>query len=311
MDIYTDSVAYGMQLMPAASKWSTPATYRSSAIGEAAAHCYAGRPVHAAQGPADARWPCLLIVESTAGSQFDLLVSLGREGIALPDGALCAAGGGYGLHGLRGRSWAATPGNIHLSMWLAPPEGTVPSAVRFLAMAAVSVVETIDRIPGLEGRAGIRWVNDVFVGDAKVCGILTHALAPSDGIGAAVVGIGLNVETAPVVEPTPFVPRIDSLSELCGDQRACRLGSVFEALLAALARNYRRLEDGRYVDILTSYRARSLVIGRRVAVCAEGDVDPPRVLAEGRVERIGDDLELFLEGIARPFTRGRVLFRPE
>ena len=242
-------------------------------------------------------------------SQFDLLVDLGRRGLAVPDGVLLAAGGGLGLHGLRGRSWAARPGNIHLSMWLAPQRAAVASSVHFLAMAVVSVVETIDRLPGLEGRSGIRWVNDVFIGDAKVCGILAHALAPSDGIAAVVVGIGLNVETVPKVEPTPFVPTVEALSRLCDDPHACRLGPVFGSLLAALERNYRGLEVGRHADILAAYRARSLVIGRQVAVCAAGETEPT-VLAEGRVERLGENLELYLEGIERPFTTGRVLLRP-
>ncbi len=310
MVVYTDSLAYGSRLMPSASAWSTPAAYPSPAIGEAATRCYGTRTVHSARGPSDARWPCVLIVESTAGSQFDLLVDLGHHDVALPDGVLLVAGGGVGLHGLRGRSWAALPGNVHLSMWLAPPQGMVPSAARFLAMAAVSVVDTIDRVPGLEGRAGIRWVNDVFIGDAKVCGILTHVLVPSDGVGAVVVGIGLNVETAPIIEPTPFVPNVDALSNLVGGQQMCRLGPVFESLLSALDRNYRRLEEGRYAEILAAYRERSLVVGRRVTVCAEGEPSPA-VLAAGRVERLGEDLELYLEGIERPFTTGRVLFQQE
>ena len=308
MHIYTDSVAYGRRLLPSASAWRTPAVYPSSVIAEVGAHCYGGRAVHSAQGPARARWPCLVIVESTAISQFDLLVDLGRCGVPVPDGVLLAAGSGVGLHGLRGRPWAARPGNIHLSMWLGPQEEPAPSPVSFLAMAAVSVVEAIDRIAGLEGRAGIRWVNDVFVGDAKVCGILTHALAPNQGIGAVVVGIGLNVETVPAVEPTPFVPSVDALSDLCDDPQACQLGPVFGSLLVALEQNYQRLEQGRQADVLAAYRKRSLVIGRQVAVCAEGETEPT-VLAEGRVERLGEELELYLEGVAQPFTTGRVLLR--
>ena len=299
MNIYTDSVDYAARLVPSASGWAPAATPPS--FTDVAGPCFGGRRVHAARMH-DFSWPALLIVESTTGSQFDLLVECGRRGADLPDGVLCVAGHGTGLHGLRGRPWTALDGNIHLSMWLRPPAGTVPSATRFLAMAAVSVVEVIDGLPGLADRAGIKWVNDILVDGAKVCGILTHV--PKEGI--AVIGIGLNVETVPSVPATPFVPRSAALQPMGAGPDACALGAVFTALLRALARNYGRLVSGGFGDLLAAYRRRSLVVGRTVRLYREGDTHA-EVLAEGRVARVGDELELYLEGVDRPFTTGRVV----
>lgn len=299
MDVYADSIDYTARLVPGASGWA-PTTI-PAALAEVAGPCFGDRPVHAARLDGHS-WPALLVVASTTGSQFDLLVECGRRSADLPDGVLCVAGRGTGLHGLRGRPWTALDGNIHLSMWLRPPAGAVPSATRFLAMAAGSVIEVIDELPGLAGRAGIKWVNDILVDGAKVCGILTHV--PRDGI--AVIGIGLNVETVPSVPATPFVPSSAALRPMVTSPDACGLGKVFTSLLRALARNYDRLVSGGYGELLAEYRRRSLVVGRAVTLYREG-TSHTEVLAEGRVARIGDELELYLEGIDRPFTTGRVV----
>ena len=37
-----------------------------------------------------------------------------------------------------------------------------------------AVVDALDAVPGLEGRARIKWVNDILIGDAKVAGILAY-----------------------------------------------------------------------------------------------------------------------------------------
>lgn len=307
MLLVTDSVAYAARLLPQVARWNENVCYSSAGLAACAERMFGDRPVFRSEQDGPEPWSSLFVVETATSSQFDLLVELGRLGVALPDGTLCVAGAGRGLHGMRGRQWAALPGNIHLSVHLLVPPGLVRSAAPFVAMAAVSVVETIDGIPGLEGRAGIRWVNDVFVGGAKVSGILAHVDAGESGISSAVIGIGLNVETRPTVEPNVFVPRTDSLAGAGGAPAACRLGPVFALLLDALAANRRRLIAGGEREIVAAYRRRSLVLGRHVTVFAEGEDGRPVERGSGVVEHIGEQLELRLAGVAQPLANGRVV----
>jgi BirA family biotin operon repressor/biotin-[acetyl-CoA-carboxylase] ligase len=307
MFIVTDSTDYAARLLPAVSGWSKDVCYPSAPLAAFAERMFGTRPVFQSERGGPGPWSCLFVSETARGSQFDLLVGLGRQGTALPDGTVCVAGSGIGLHGMRGRHWTALPGNIHLSARLHVPPGLTRSAAPFVALAAVSVVETIDRIPGLAGRAGIRWVNDVFIDGAKVSGILAHVDADESGIASAVIGIGLNVETQPTVEPSMFVPRTDSLIHAGGEPAACHLGGVFAILLEALAVNWRQLVTGGVTGIVEAYRRRSLVLGRHVTVFTEGDEGRPVERASGRVVRLGDDLELYLDGGGRPLTTGRVV----
>jgi biotin-(acetyl-CoA carboxylase) ligase len=254
MLIVTDSTDYAARLLPAVPGWSPDVCYPSGALAAFAEQVFGERPAFRSEQGGPGPWSYLFVSETARGSHFDLLVELGRQGTALPDGTLCVAGSGSGLHGMRGRHWTALPGNIHLSVRLRAPPGLTWSAAPFVALAAVSVVETIDRIPGLAGRAGIRLVNDVFIDGAKVSGILAHVDADESSIASAVIGIGLNVETRPSVEPSMFVPRTDSLVHAGGEPAACHLGAVFAILLEALAVNWRQLNTGGVTGIVEAYR---------------------------------------------------------
>ena len=59
-----------------------------------------------------------------------------------------------------------------------------------MAFAAVAVCETL-RFYGLN--PVIKWANDIFVGDKKICGILIENLFAGANVSSSVVGIGLNV----------------------------------------------------------------------------------------------------------------------
>jgi biotin-(acetyl-CoA carboxylase) ligase len=123
----------------------------------------------------------------------------------------------------------------------------------------------------------------------------------------AVLGIGVNVETTPEVDPTPFVPRAGALRDVASASEHCRLGVVFEALTSALDRNYRALLVGGRAELLDRYRSRSLVLGREAVVCAESSGTAPDVIAEGRVVALSDHLELVFEGREEPVRKGRLI----
>ena len=62
-------------------------------------------------------------------------------------------------------------------------------AVRVTTAAAVTVAEAIG------DKARIKWVNDIYVGGKKVCGILTEAVHHGGAL-YIIIGIGINVTTA-------------------------------------------------------------------------------------------------------------------
>lgn len=256
-------------------------------------------------------WTHLLLTERAEDSQCDRLMALARGGHDIPDRTVCAAGSGRRFHGFKGRGWSAEPGNLHLAVHFAPHCEIERFEVAFTILAAVSVVEAIDEVPDLRGRAGIRWVNDIVANDAKLGGVLAYTQTRHRTVTSAILGIGLNVEVTPAVGMTPFVPAVGSLRDLAADGDGITQRLMLERLLGVLQRNYDLLLRAGYRPLLERYRQRSTVIGRECMICTdESDMDLD-VIATGRLLAIGDGLELHLAGESKPVLRGRLLVRHE
>jgi len=254
-------------------------------------------------------WQYAFLVENASASHYDLLLELSREGIVLPDRTLCLAGSGSKFHGQRNRPWAAVPGNIHLTVVLKPERKVNNFQACFPALAAVSVVEAIDGIKGLFGRAGIKWVNDVVIDEVKMAGFIAHSLCLEGLIQIAFLGIGLNVETTPEVESSRFVPEVGSLGDFYDRVDTCRQSDVLHRLLKALDRNYEAMLRGEWKAIIEVYRQRSLVLGREVTIFSDPVNKKQKEIYAGRVIGIGNNLELYLEGQEKPVYAGRLVFK--
>jgi BirA family biotin operon repressor/biotin-[acetyl-CoA-carboxylase] ligase len=250
-------------------------------------------------------WMQLILAADAARSQCDRLLALSRDGHDIPDRTACLSRTGRGFRGFKGRSWSGAPGNIHLAVHFAPGCVVERFEVAFTILAALAAVEAIDGVPEVGLRAGIRWVNDIVVGDAKLGGVLAHTQTCGRVVTSAILGIGLNVAATPDVEPTPFVPAVSSLHALT-EGAGVPLNVVVARLLDALQRNYRLLLQAGYRPLLDRYRQRSTILGRECTVCTDESDLIPEVIATGRVVAIGDGLELELEGRSAPITRGRL-----
>lgn len=310
MEVYTDSIHFAEQILPqTVGRWSSVSAEPGADTAALRRKLFDGRFVFTSALESDLIWDQLFLVESAPQSQYDLLIELNRAGESLPDAFLCVAGEGSRFHGFKNRNWTASPGNLHVSCSLAPAQRIDHFGAGFMILAAVSVVDAIDTVPGLESKAGIKWVNDILIDDAKVCGVLAYTQTMADVVTSAVLGIGLNVETTPSVAPTPYVPKVGSLCDIVADRQTCNRAELLNALMNSLDRNYRSLTNGRYDTLLTRYRERSIVTGRDVEIHSDDSSAEPRVLAGGRVKGLSQDLELILEGSDHPISRGRLVLK--
>lgn len=94
--------------------------------------------------------------------------------------------------GRRGRDWFSPFGsNIYLSLLWRFQDGA--SRLGGLSLAiAVAVMRVLESI-GLE-KAGLKWPNDILVGEQKLAGILVEVAGESNGPCHAVIGIGVNFD---------------------------------------------------------------------------------------------------------------------
>lgn len=201
------------------------------------------------------------VLEET-GSTSLVAKDLARQGAA--EGTLVVAKRQSGGKGRLGRSFFAPEGGIYMSAVLRP---AIPAdkAVFITTCAAVAVARAIEQETGL--KAGIKWVNDIFVGGKKVCGILTEAaLDFESGIPEYVIlGIGINIEWQTL--PKELEGIVGCLEEYTGTpvSKSRLLAKVWNEFSVL----YKELASAGYMG---EYRERSILIGREVTVLsAEGD----------------------------------------
>jgi BirA family biotin operon repressor/biotin-[acetyl-CoA-carboxylase] ligase len=223
----------------------------------------------------------------------------------------CVALDGRGFHGQRGRRWVAAPGNLHLCAAFPAPRLEAREARVLPMLPAVAVVDAVDALTGGAVRPGIKWVNDLLVGGRKIGGVLTATQVQGDVVGAVLVGIGVNVFTAPPVPPTRFVPSVGCLADVGAE---ATWADVAFLVLAALGRRMTEVATRGTESLLDAYRAASLVVGREVCVFAdpESGESPsgprPTPVHRGTVQGIAADLSLVLEGLETPVSSGRLAF---
>ncbi len=202
-----------------------------------------------------------MIVYEETDSTNRVAKELAAKGAA--EGTLVLAKRQTGGKGRLGRSFFSPEGGIYMSMILRP---AIPAerALLITTCAAVAVARAIERV--CDVKAGIKWVNDIFVDGKKVCGILAEAgLNPNSDIPDYVVlGIGINVKKQAVPE---------ELKEIVGCLEDTGQTVLNEDLIAAVWEEfeelYRNLSTAVFME---EYKERSILLGREVTVLAtEGD----------------------------------------
>ena len=107
--------------------------------------------------------------------------------------------------GQRGNTWKSNNGeNLLISIVLKYKESTlqIPASSQMVlsCITALSVVKTLE---SLNIEAKIKWPNDIYIGDKKLCGILIENLISGMYLSSSIVGIGVNVNQRYFEEDIP------------------------------------------------------------------------------------------------------------
>lgn len=191
-----------------------------------------------------------------------------------PAGLVLVAGEQTAGRGRLGRSFYSPAGSgLYLSLLLRP-EMEAAEATKLTACAAVAAAEAIESLADI--RPGIKWVNDLFVGGKKVCGILTEAGLDleSGRMSYVVIGIGINTR----LPAGDFPEEIRSIAgAVFGDAPIPDLRNRLAAGILDRLTDYAR--DPGAEEIYEKYRSRSLAPGKKILILSPGkDPVPASVL---------------------------------
>lgn len=179
--------------------------------------------------------------------------------------------------GQRGTTWESTKGeNLTFNVgWKAPlqlpasppaSEGAHWPAAneQFLIseITALAVVRALEDILtgrhelSFEGQLKIKWPNDIYFGNQKICGMLLEHQLSGKRIEASIAGIGINVNqctftTLEGVDEGRGAPI--SLRQIMREEVSREL--VLEAFVSHFMEGIRKLQEGCYDEIETAYTA--------------------------------------------------------
>lgn len=143
--------------------------------------------------------------------------------------------------------------SLHLEPQL--PFDQLPS---YTLLIAASIVKAIQNLTGIE--TDIKWVNDIYLGQKKIAGILTEAISDVETgtVSHMIIGVGLNF----------FIPEFPQELE-------AKAASLFENP-PQLTRNeliteiWRIFFTSKQAELLELYKQRSLVLGREIWYQSQG-----------------------------------------
>lgn len=152
-------------------------------------------------------------------------------------------------------------------------------------IAAIAVKEVIADLLGKE--VGIKWVNDIYLEEKKVCGILTEGIMDMESktLSSVVIGIGLNIATSEFPGDVASIASNVDINQK--NSRNCWIASIYCRIL--------KLLENDIVEVMKKYKAASIVLGKEVMVYS------------GEREIMGKALDIDLEGALTILTKDGTL----
>ncbi len=210
----------------------------------------------------------------------------------LPHGSVVIAQSQSEGKGRKGRKfYSPKDSGLYLSILLYPKK-TTQESLEITAAVAVAVCKAVENCCDVS--LGIKWVNDLYLGCKKVCGILTEAVTDFEtgDIEFVVVGIGLNL-----YEPIGGFPK--DLEEKAGAILPFGHKVNKNKLVGKMVNQI--LEETMKVGIDREYVDRNIVPGKRIRISfgeTEREVLAKEILDDGKLLVINEknEEEIFPSG---------------
>lgn len=193
-------------------------------------------------------------IDSTSSEARRIMLNTGNKGPFLVMSE--EQTNGHGQPGRRFYSPAQT--GLYMSL-VATPRTDLSNTQLAIISAAVAVCKAIEDLT--DKRPGVKWPNDIILGERKIGGVLTEGEFVSTVVQSLLVGIGLNIKTPHSEFPEVLRNKAGSLFP----------GNISRNQIAATIVNYLNvMETGEYPDFLEDYKKRSLTLGQEVSYVRRG-----------------------------------------
>lgn len=202
----------------------------------------------------------------STGSTNTLAFSLADQGAS--EGTVVIADCQTAGKGRMRRLWESPSGlNLYTSVILIPDINPV-HAPFITVMTGVAVADLLTHY--CPGGVHLKWPNDVYVGDKKICGILSEIKTTGKRIKFIVVGVGININMTTGHFPSILAGIATSLKEERGED--CSRLEVAVTLYDALTRYYTLFLSEGFEPIRERWLSFTRMIGQRCEVACGGEI---------------------------------------
>ena len=165
-------------------------------------------------------------------------------------------------------TWESERGANLLYSMLIHPERVAATRQFLISMVTANSISRV--VARYAENVSVKWPNDIYVGDRKICGILIENTLQGSHIKDSVIGVGLNVNQLRFVSDAPNPVSLANLTGRTFDREAL-LGELMEAFSAEwadvegvreryLAQLYRRTGFFRYRDASGEFMAELVTV---------------------------------------------------
>lgn len=161
--------------------------------------------------------------------------------------------------GRRGRVWQAPAGSsLLMTILFRPVNLPAEHSYRLVMVCGLAVCDGIKAVSGI--KAGIKWPNDVQIGEKKLAGLLPEGAIHDSNLEWGIVGMGINVNLA-FAGDDPLAETATSVQIEAG--RAIERTSLLAHILSRVNHWYDKIGTA---DLLTTWQATCVTLGRHITV---------------------------------------------
>ncbi|MCD7782275.1 MAG: biotin--[acetyl-CoA-carboxylase] ligase [Methanosphaera sp.] len=161
--------------------------------------------------------------------------------------------------------WVSPEGGIYITIILRPDISLI-QASKLTIVTGVAIAKTLHDSFGIN--VGIKWPNDLLIGNKKICGILTEAVTDYDKLDAVLVGVGIDVNIDKEDIPDSIKDIATSVKEELN--REYNRAEIVRVFFKEFEDLYEKFKNGEFKYIVSEWRRLSATTGNRIKVYKNG-----------------------------------------